>query len=226
MKYNYYIQVGSIPAVNIWDEFGIYVASTEGLTTMPDAKAKFSRSWPDEQGDDAFLPDIIRFKSKEIKITFEVVKSDKVDAIAAIQKFHDHIYAAGQLSYFDTYKQTGFRGYYDKSSVNEEKYRETQNRIQFDMNFIAPNGICWGFDNSGQYSIFVDVLMEYGDFYFSDGTSLMNMDSDFIKDLDEGFVIACPSAFGGIKIEERALKLFVDANERLFISSTNKAFIV
>ena len=59
------------------------------------------------------------------------------------------------------------------------------------------------FDNTGNSSIFAYMINGAADFYFSDGSSKLNTSSDFIKNIDGGFIIICPSIFGGVNVEER-----------------------
>ena len=54
--------------------------------------------------------------------------------------------ASGEyISYFDTYKKNGFRGYYIESDLVGESYRGVGSNIEFDLEFMVPNGICYGF---------------------------------------------------------------------------------
>ena len=72
---NYYVQKGTDEAKDIFTEYGIYVKQTIGLNNMPPIKKVFSRSWPEEQGDDVYLPSTAYYESKKVKITFYLSKT-------------------------------------------------------------------------------------------------------------------------------------------------------
>lgn len=225
MKKNYYIQVGSGAYKNIWDEYGIYVAETEGLNMLPSAKKLFSRDWPEEQGLDIHYPDDIMFKSRDVKITFKIVKSETSDAMSAIKLFRNELFSAGDFSYFDTYKNNGFRGHYEKDSVNTEVYREYSNYIEFEMNFVAPNGISFGYDNTGGFGIDLTVSKGYCDLYFSDGTKELNVEDYFLKDIEGGFVIVNPSIYNNLTVSSLGISIFLTRDEEVFLTRDEEVFL-
>lgn len=197
---NRYIQVGTEPAKNIYTEWGIYATKVEGLNQLPDTKDKWSRDWPDEQGEDVYYPSIVRFKGKEITVTFRIDEPGSTAVMNAISSFRNYLFLAGDLSYFDTYRKNGFRGYYNKEKTKEEKYRTDGSYVEFELNFFAPNGICFGFDNTGRQSIYVDVDQGTCDLYFSDGGQMQDVSENISYLIDEGFVIVCPSVYNGVSV--------------------------
>lgn len=207
MKNNYYIQKGTDQAVDIFSTYGIYVKETKGLNLLPKIKKPFIRDWPDEQGDDAYLPTNTVYESKEVSITFFIQKNTVGDIKASLTSFLQYVTTGGNIQYFDTYKKEGFRGYYNKNKINNETYRDYGSYIEFELEFVCPNGICFGFDNSGFLSLTATVTSGTADFYFSDGTSNLNVTNDFIKYMVGGFVIICPSVYGGISIVENKRKV-------------------
>ena len=197
---NYYIQKGSDIAKDIFSEYGIIVMATKGLNQLPEIKSPFSRDWSDEQGDDVYFPSTTFFKSKEVTLTFRLQKDTVDDIKAAIKSFLEYIIPNGAINYFDTYRKDGFRGYYNKEKLIQESYRVTGSYIEWDMEFTVPNGICFGFDNTGNSRIFVDIIGDTSDIYFSDGSYSLEVAESFIKDLVGGFVIICPSIYGGTSL--------------------------
>lgn len=200
MAYKHYIQVGDLPSRDLETDFNIIVKKVEGLTELPDIKKPFSKDWVDEQGIDVYIPDEIRFKSREVKITFILYgnKETNTDIKQSLRDFFDYLLAANHFSYFDTYRKTGFRGYYSKQKMNEEKYREYLNYIEFETTFVVPNGICRGFNNEGETYARIEVRKGTANFYFSDGTSILNMEEGMLNvTLNGGFYITCPSLWDG-----------------------------
>ncbi|MFA5359296.1 MAG: hypothetical protein WC310_05805 [Patescibacteria group bacterium] len=206
---NYYIQLGTDVAVDIFNTYGIYVSKTEGLDGLPDAKEPFSRDWAEEQGLDVFLPDVVTFKERQIKITFAAIKTLTSEAKSNVKNFLKYLFSEEQFCYFDTFKKEGFRGYYSKHEIKNAKYVEYTTYIEFEMTFVAPNGICFGQDISSSTGI--TCIVEDGvsaDFYFSDGTSVLGATESFNDNKNANFVIILPSVFDGAYIETRSNKLF------------------
>jgi len=219
MVKNYYIQKGTDVAKDLFSEYGISVKEVSGMSETPDTKSFFSRSWPDEQGEDVYIPSNLFFKSKEIKITFVLQKNTVSDVNTIMKSFLEYIIPNGFVNYFDTYRQNGFRGHYNKSDIDSESYRDLGSYIQWSMTFTAYNGICYGFDNSGSSSIFAEVTSGTADIYFSDGTSILEVSGQHIKGLDGGFAIVCPSIYGGVSLEKRTSKLigtYVSSNGKIY----------
>lgn len=195
--------------------YNIFVKETKGLTELPDTKKMFQRDWKDEQGLDVWFPKYTLFKEREITVTFVMLKTSNVDFKNQLREFLNYFFSGGEINYFDTFKSEGFRGYLNKTKVNKEYYREYKTYIEFELNFIAPNGICYGFDNSGQSSIFVNMIRGTADFYFSDGTSQLNISEDFVHNQDGGFCIVCPSTLGGAIVKMRKNKIFCTSEGKL-----------
>lgn len=222
MNKNYYIQKNGIQAVNIWDEYTIYVKETNGLNLIPDSKSIFSRDWPDQQGLDYYLPTTTFFKEKTVQITFMILRSETSSIKSTMSTFLSYLISAGEINYFDTYKIEGFRGYYDKSKIGTERYRDEGNYIEFDLEFTVPNGICFGFDNSGNKSIFVSINSGYADLYYSDGSSSLNVSTTDYKVIQDGFLIICPSILGGVTISGLTNKLLLTSSGKLLLTSSDK----
>lgn len=204
---NYYIQKGTDTAKDIFATYGIRVKETVGMNQLPPLKEVFSRTWPDEQGDDIYIPTTAFFESKKVTITFFLQKTTVDEVKNSINSFLQYIISGEQICYFDTYKKNGFRGYYSENEVASEYYRLVGSNIEFDLDFMVPNGICYGFDNSQYSSIFVETINGTADVYFSDGTSNLDVSGIFIKNMIGGFVIVCPSIYGGISVTERVRKV-------------------
>lgn len=205
---NYFIQVGTSSAQNIFNEYNIYVSKAEGLNDIPEAKETWSRDWKDEQGLDTFVDEDIRFESKNVKLTFVLLDSNTESARETIKRFINYVVSAGVMSYFDTYRSTGFVGYYNKNSINTEKYRASSNHVEFDLTFVAPNGICYGYNNEGNTSMHIEIKKGFANLQFSDGTNMTNISEDIMKNQNDGFAIACPSSFRGVKFTRRSNIVF------------------
>lgn len=223
---SYYIQKGTDPYKDIWVDYGIIVMKTQGLYQLPKAKKPFYRSWPDEQGDDTYLPTDAKFETKDVTLTFRIQKDTVDDIRTAYKSFYKYLIGGGEISYFDTLKKEGFRGYYTENKINSENYRLTGSHLEFEMDFTCPNGICFGFDNSSGSSIFVNVLSGYGDIYFSDGSSVLNATVNFTKNLVGGFVIVCPSVLEGVEILPRINKLIGTNTGKLITTRTGKLIVI
>lgn len=225
MVNNYYIQVGSDPYKDIYADYGVKVKSTEGLNDTPDGKKVWSRDWKDEQGLDVYLPTYPKFKERKIKITFLLHYDTLTEMKEKMRVFLSYLFSANELSYFDTFKSEGFRGYYSKEKIQTESYRAGLNMIEFDMEFIAPNGICYGFDSSENDRISLDVINGTADLYFSDGTSLLGVDEALFMKFEGKFIIVCPSIYGGVVLSGGESRMMLDRNSRLFISRDERLFI-
>lgn len=218
---NYYIQKGTSPAVSI-EDFDIVVMKTEGLWALPKVKKPFSRDYKDEQGIDVYIPAKTKFETKDVVLTFRVDKTSTYDAQQKMKAFIKYLCSGGAICYFDSFKKEGFRGFYDSQKINSEYFREYKTFIEFEMTFTAPNGICFGFDNSGQTSIFVNILSGGADFYFSDGTQVLSQTDSFIQNQEGGFVIVCPDELDGVDIQIRVNKIFVTDTGKLIVTDTGK----
>jgi hypothetical protein len=203
MEKQYYIQADSNVAVDIFTEWGIYVKKTEGLHAFPATKAPFSRDWPDEQGKEVYLPTDRRFEDKEVKITFLINKTNTPDAIENMRQFIIFILSKGQFNYFDTLKRGGFRGYYDADKINDEYYRDGTTYLVFEMTFNVPNGICWAYDNSEDYSLDVAITKGTASFYYSTGFAVLNTDQDFVINDSVLFILVVPTTIDGVAITQR-----------------------
>ena len=166
------------------------------------------------------------FKSRDIKITFKILKTSQAQVREALRNFRDYLFSSGgQLLYFDRFKQEGFRGYYIKNETKMEMVRESKSMIEFDMHFKAPNGICFAYDNLGHDSVSVNVVRGYGDVYFSDGASFENVTEDFNRNMTDGFVIICPSTWRGVVILERLNKIIATRTGKIIVNSPNHKLI-
>lgn len=193
----YYIQSGSSGYKDIFTEFGIYVSKTEGMSSLPDSKSKFDTAIDTDQGSLVSVPNNIFFKKKTVVVTLLAIKGDVKKSVS---DFLEYAMSSGDLSYFDTYRGNGFRGYYIKSEIINEKYRDDGDFVEFSLSFEVPNGICYGYDNIGNSEINIEVTKGYVDLYFSDGTELLNQVGIVSKTQTDGFVIICPSINDNVNI--------------------------
>lgn len=198
MNKEYYIQSKSSARLSIYDDFDMIVKKTVGLSDIPDRKKIWTRDWAEEQGQDVYFhEDGAKFKSKKATVTFIIHGSDKDIIREKIKTFLHYIFNGGEISYYDTFKNIGFRGYCDIKNTKSSKYRSNFNLVEFDVVFNIPNGICYGFGKSAtQYSFFISGGS--ANFYFSDGSSVKNVTSSFNQTGAYDFVIIEPTIFKNV----------------------------
>lgn len=214
MLHNYYIKVDGSPVVNLSD-IGVTVKEVSGLSELPESKEYFYQDWKDEQGVDVYLTNKVIFKEKEIKITF-IISGDNIQS--SIVSFFDLLFSASELLYFDTYRNTGFRGIYAKHEIGTEKYRQYGDYIEFDLTFLAPNGIYHGFSCDNEAKVLVTVKSESTNLYWSDGSVDLDISESFVKSNTGIFVISEPTVFNNVEISFLPPILFATRNDNLFVT--------
>lgn len=86
-------------------EWNIYVKSIP-FKVFPDRKDIASRDWPDENGDDEFIPETPVFKAYEIDCEFVFIGTHGT-ANTSITNFISYLANAGNFTIFDSYTQIG-----------------------------------------------------------------------------------------------------------------------
>lgn len=88
-------------------EWGIYIKSVP-FKVFPDLKDVPSRDWPDENGDEEYIPDLPYYKAYEIECQFVYIGSGGT-ANDQIRSFLKYLSENGMYSMYDTYTGIGRR---------------------------------------------------------------------------------------------------------------------
>jgi hypothetical protein len=116
-----YTDVGNV--VDTQDEFNV-VCSECPFKRLPATKELAKREWPDEDGEDVFIPsDGLRFKAYDLEVKFLYVSTEE-DMASDLAGFISFIYGrntngAPLLSIYDDYTKEGRRGVYVLEVNNE-----------------------------------------------------------------------------------------------------------
>lgn len=157
-----YIQIKSIPAIEIYRKYGIRLKSIP-FSAIPEVKEIPKRDWYDQQGDDEFVPDGYFYKSYEQEIKFiyngglNSIKSHIIPFLNTLQN--------GEFCIFDEYKQTGLRCRYVSYS-NDSFYRRDLDSIEFSIKVKVNNPLCYGiqvYENSFSGRADCDMSIYWGD---------------------------------------------------------------
>lgn len=111
-----YIQKGSEGSVDILNRWGITVQETP-FHIFPEPKEYAKRDWPDRDGDDIFIPSVVRYKSftqawKFVYIGAEGSANDNIRGfVSYLQR--------NEFSIFSEYTMDGVRGVYSKTQSDK-----------------------------------------------------------------------------------------------------------
>lgn len=98
---------------------------------LPEAKDVAVYDWPDENGEDMYLPSVIKHKAYDLDATFLYVGT-QANMNTELNAFIDFLFGRNTngsplLAVYDEYTQTGRRGVYVKSVDNELFVYDTAN---------------------------------------------------------------------------------------------------
>lgn len=188
----YYFQIGSDAFIDIKETWNIDVLKVDGLIPTSKTKSVFTEDWKDEQGLDVYMDSKRVFNDRKLTLTLRAVDRDDT------RSFFAAISSIGEFQYYDTYRNMGCRMYFDSESTKKEKYRQSQDDIQFNCVFIVPNGISFGVGGDlvgGSISLSSSTP---ANLYFSDGSSHLDWSGSLVKDITDGFVVIEPDSVRGV----------------------------
>lgn len=116
-------------------EWGIWVKSMPFLL-YPKLKEPAQRSWPDENGDDEYLPDSPVFEAYTMNVDFVFIGATGT-ANSQIKSFLNYLSKEGEFSIYDTYSKIG-RTHVRYSSYSDKAFRRRENEndiVQFTVTF-------------------------------------------------------------------------------------------
>ena len=93
--------------INPYKEWNIMVKSLP-FNIAPEIKKYASVDWPDEDGDDEYIPSVPHFKAYEMEASFVYIGEYKT-ANTKIKAFWDYI-KSGELQIYDSYTGIGRKG--------------------------------------------------------------------------------------------------------------------
>lgn len=109
-------------------EWGIWVKSIPFLI-YPKLKEPAKRSWPDQNGDDEYLPDSPLFEAYTMNVDFVFIGQTGTANIQ-IKSFLDYLSRNGEFSIYDTYSAIGrTRVRYSSYSDKAFRRREGENDV-------------------------------------------------------------------------------------------------
>lgn len=111
-----YIQKGNEYCVDIKNTWGIVVQETP-YNTFPEPKEYTKRDWPDEDGDDIYIPPIVRYQSYTQQWKFLYI-GDATTANDNIHAFLSYLQGS-EFSIFSEYTLSGCRGVYSNSQTDK-----------------------------------------------------------------------------------------------------------
>lgn len=157
-----YIQIGSNPAVDIYDTYKIRIKSIP-LRIASEVKDIQKRDWYDQQGDDEFIPTSLFYKAYETDVKF--VYSGGLDtARDAIYPFIQSMQGS-EFCLFDDWKISGIRCRYMTYS-SDSFYRRDSDLVEFSLKLKVNNPLCYGvriLENSFSGKTDCDLDIYWGD---------------------------------------------------------------
>lgn len=126
--------------VNPYDRWGVMVKSIP-FNLAPEIKPYASTDWPDEDGDDEYIPSTPRFKAYEMEISFVYV-GEYNTANNKIREFWNYV-KSGELQIYDTYTGIGRKGirYVGYSSTAFHRRNLSGDVVEFKIKFKVNNPV-------------------------------------------------------------------------------------
>lgn len=104
--YKFYVQKerSDAPVMEMGEDFGFYETESKfyGLNEVKDLP---KRTWYDEDGDDEFVPDEMKYKAYEMSVKFGY-KGTKFSANAKVKALQDYL-SGGTFKFYDSYNSVG-----------------------------------------------------------------------------------------------------------------------
>jgi len=190
-----YIQKGTDARKDLDVTYGILLKSIP-FKPFPELKDLPVRDWPDEQGDDEYIPANPVFKAYETSV--ELIYTGLTNtARQMIYSMLQYIQGA-EFNIFDTFKRTGIRcryvGYEDSAYYNKERQS-----VEFSVKVKVNNPLSYGIPlDLGSFSAYCECNMTL---YWADGTSDVKNQGDSVSETiiaGNEFLIVVPSKLATI----------------------------
>lgn len=128
------IQKGVDPVKDSYTEWGMIVKSVP-FKPIPDPKEIYSEDWPDEDGEDEYIPSIMHYKAYEMDVSFFYI-GDSNTANASIISFFNYI-KNGLFKIYDTYTGIGrqnvrYAGYKENAFLRRDEIGDI---VEFTVTF-------------------------------------------------------------------------------------------
>lgn len=123
-----------------------------------DVKAPFTRNWPDQNGNDVFIPDQQVFEAYDIECDF-VYYGDKDTASQMVNTFiYAYLASGGLFMLYDTYTHIGKTNVNYKSISPDKYYNEQENVVIFKMTFTVNDPVTMVVPNTAGNSLIKSTL--------------------------------------------------------------------
>lgn len=184
-----WVQKGSDAAKNILTEWGIYVKNIP-FKAFPDLKDVFKRDWPEDSGDDEYIPANPVFKAYEMELSLVYVGGMDT-AGDKIRRFCEYMVGA-EISLFDEFTGIGVRCRfvsYDEKAF----YRRDEDVVQFSVKVKVNNPLSYAIKTAGTFTKTANCALSI---YWSDGSKNDYAADQQISKTLTGFGVVSPTKIG------------------------------
>ena len=218
-----YIQIGSNPAIDIYDRYKIRIKSIP-LQISSEVKDVQKRDWFDQHGDDEYISPNVFYKAYEVDVKF-VYNGNLDTARDAIYPFIQSMQGS-EFCLFDDWKISGIRCRY-MSYSNDSFYRRDRDLVEFSLKLKVNNPLCYGIRiENNSFSGKADCDM---DIYWGDGSKMSYLSGVNISKTSEdlAYAIVVPSKMSNVSFSTYSYPpiQFGDTGYYTLLSSTGAKYI-
>ena len=218
-----YIQIGSNPAIDIYDRYKIRIKSIP-LQISSEVKDVQKRDWFDQHGDDEYISPNVFYKAYEVDVKF-VYNGSLDTARDAIYPFIQSMQGS-EFCIFDDWKISGIRCRY-MSYSNDSFYRRDRDLVEFSLKLKVNNPLCYGIRiENNSFSGKADCDM---DIYWGDGSKMSYLSGVNISKTSEdlAYAVVVPSKMSNVSFSAYSYPpiQFGDTGYYTLLSSTGAKYI-